>query len=877
MFKWITTFLKCFLILAYLHSEAQRVAHIVIPDLPQARFAAAKLKKSLLQRNFEVSVAYSRDTSITESETTIILSTVDDRAWSMLRNDAGSLLSELKSEGFLLRVTMHHSNFIVIGKDAAGLMYGGLELAEQISVKGIDSITSMTRNPYMQMRGIKMNIPLDVRTPSYTDASDAGQNNIREMWDMDFWKEQIDSLASYRYNFISLWSLHPFPSLVKVPEYPKVALDDVHRSTIQWKEYYPTRGTGLDVPAITDHYEVIKKISMEEKIAFWREVMRYGKERNVDFYLITWNIFTNSTEGKYGITDDMSNPVTTDYFRKSVKQLFLTYPDLAGVGLTTGENMPEADFEQKENWAFETYGKGVLDAAEVLPDRKITFIHRQHETGALAIAEKFTELITRNNVNFIFSFKYAQAHVFSSTTQTFHSAFVNDIQAKGDLKTLWTLRNDDVYYFRWGAPDFVREFVKNIPYEISAGFYYGSDQYIWGREFLDRYPEGKREIELAKHWYHWMLWGRLGYDPTIKNSTFVRLLEERYPHISGGKLFDAWQSASMIYPLTTGFHWGALDFQWYIEACKSRPEPAQTPSGFHDINRFITLPPHKGTNFISIPDFVNAVVSNAEIKGISPLTLADSIAKQADHALALVKDIPCEGNLELFKTIEDIKAMSCLGKYYSHKIKAATALALFRTNQDKDYHDTMIKELNESALFWRYYSSTALAMYKNPLWTNRVGYVDWKDLYKYVLQDITHNGGVIKIPDMESTTIGMVLEAEDAEKKRTSMAGSVSGFSGSGYVLAKGSESQLQWTFEVSRAGEYNLEFRYLKPKSEYQTSTIAVNGKSAGAIILWASGSDKNWVWDRAMVNLSSGTNNLSISLPEGVALDYIKTSFIK
>ena len=40
-------------------------------------------------------------------------------------------------------------------------------------------------------------------------------------------------LARDRYNFVSLWNLHPFPSMVKVPEYPDVALNDVWRSKIE--------------------------------------------------------------------------------------------------------------------------------------------------------------------------------------------------------------------------------------------------------------------------------------------------------------------------------------------------------------------------------------------------------------------------------------------------------------------------------------------------------------------------------------------------------------------------------------------------------------------------------------------------------------------
>ena len=181
-------------------------------------------------------------------------------------------------------------------------------------------------------------------------------------------------------------------------------------------------------------------MTIDEKMEFWRKVMRYGKERNVDFYVVTWNIFTNGTFGKYGITDKLENPVTRDYFRKSVGQMFLTYPDLAGIGLTTGENMYQYSTQQKEDWAFDTYGQGVLDVLKEQPNRKITFIHRQHQTGALEIARRFAPLVDHPNVNFIFSFKYAQAHVYSSTKQPFHQGFVDEIQKEKKLKTIWTLQ-----------------------------------------------------------------------------------------------------------------------------------------------------------------------------------------------------------------------------------------------------------------------------------------------------------------------------------------------------------------------------------------------------------------------------------------------------
>jgi len=734
--------LLCFAFVSNL--EAASVNLLFDDKMPQAVFAAGDIQAALKTRDSNVNqLQLTQLSRITDGVLIVLSLKSNDNIINVMQSEGAELPEDLKSEGYSIRRSSKagRTTYWIIGADAGGVMYGGLELAEVIRVSGLEGVKDVDHNPYMAMRGTKFNIPLDVRTPSYTDLCDAGQNNIAEMWSFDFWKDYIDNLARYRYNFISLWSLHPFPSLVKVPDYPDVALDDVKRSTVKWRENYDLSGRGFDSPEIVNNVEILKKITIDEKIEFWRKVMRYAKNRNIDFYVVTWNIFVNGTDGKYGITDDINNETTIDYFRKSVRQMFLTYPDLAGIGLTTGENMPKATFEQKEDWAFKTYAQGVLDAAEAQPGRKITFIHRQHQTGAKDIARKFKPLIDHKDIEFIFSFKYAKAHVYSSTTQPYHPGFVKDIQEEGDLKTIWTLRNDDVYHFRWGAPDFVREFIKNIPYDVSRGFYLGSDQYIWGREFMSTEPETPRQIEIVKHWYHWMIWGRLGYDPNLSNERFIDIIQQRYPNISGRDLFAAWQHASMVYPLTTGFHWGSLDFQWYIEACKSRPGPAQTETGFHDVNRFISLPPHKGTDNISIPDYVKAVTEAKPLSDTTPIEVSGRIHSHADKALAILGRLKHGGDKELRLTLGDIRAMAYMGKYYAHKIRGATELALYRETRKKEYQDAAIKELTSAAKFWRLYTSTALSQYKNPLWTNRVGYCDWQELSEEVLNDIKIAGG----------------------------------------------------------------------------------------------------------------------------------------
>jgi len=117
-----------------------------------------------------------------------------DQAWiaafltSFYADEKMVIPDRIPAEGFILRRTGsgHSVQFNVFSGDAAGAMYGGLELAEQLRLKGVDGVVDTERVPFMPMRGTKFNIPLDLRTPSYSDMSDSAQQNIATVWDFDF-------------------------------------------------------------------------------------------------------------------------------------------------------------------------------------------------------------------------------------------------------------------------------------------------------------------------------------------------------------------------------------------------------------------------------------------------------------------------------------------------------------------------------------------------------------------------------------------------------------------------------------------------------------------------------------------------------------------
>jgi hypothetical protein len=608
----------------------------------------------------------------------------------------------------------------VVGADEVGPMYGGLVIAEAIRHGMLESLKESEHRPHIAQRGIKFNIPLDLRTPSYSDCSDAAQANIPEMWEREFWIAFLNAMARHRYNVLSLWSLHPFPSLVKVPEFPEVALDDVWRTRAKLDDTFSFAGTDMVRPAMLADHEVVKRLTIDEKIKFWRWVMQAAADRGIQVYFFTWNVFTFGADGKHGITNDLSNEITKKYFRASVRELVQTYPLLAGLGITAGEGMPEKmDSKAKEDWLWDTYGEGVRDALKVDPHRRFRMIHRFHWTAQGDILDAFKNYPGP----FEFSFKYSVAHMYSIAKPPFIQPLLENL-APG-RKTWLTVRNDDLYTFRFGDPTFIREYISNIPpADKIAGFYMGPDGYIWGRDFLERHPTpGARPLVMEKQWYSFMLMGRLAYDPALPDSHFERALAARHPQASSQHLFRALQGASRVMPLITRFFWGDIDLKWYPEACWSHPR--SKGQGFYTVRHFMEGSSMPGADVLSIRDWRTRLAARQPMEQTTPLEIAIALQGAAANTLAALDKLrpSAAHDSELQKTIYDCEALASLGHYYAAKIRGACALALFDANGDQFEHDSALRHLGDALTHWKQYAAIRDAQYVPALY-NRVGYVD---------------------------------------------------------------------------------------------------------------------------------------------------------
>jgi hypothetical protein len=477
--------------------------------------------------------------------------------------------------------------------------------------------------------------------------------------------------------------------------------------------------------------EVVMKLSIEEKIRFWREVMQLAKDRSVEVYLFTWNVFLYGAEGKDGITGDKGALRTIEYFRASVRETIKTYPLLAGFGITAGESMPaQLGGMSKEQWLWRTYGEGIRDALKDEPQRKFRLIHRFHMTGLGDIQAAFAELPCPLDL----SFKYAIAHMYSVTNPPFIKPVLPLLSPQ--LRSWLTVRNDDLYSFRWADLDYARSFIKAMPGpDKIAGFYMGPDNYTWGRDFLSKDARAPRPTVMQKQWLSFALWGRLAYDPELPEATFRRLVAARFPGADVPSLTAAWADASRTFPYITRFFWGDIDLKWFPEACMRK-------SGFYTVRHFIEGGAMPGSGVLNIIEWRAAALANRKAEGVTPLEIVATLEANATNALTALltlrraKVTPVASAKEYAATLDDIEAMARLGLYYSAKIRGACDLALFDKTGDTLQQAAAVRHLQAALNHWKEYSSAYTRQYVQPVLYNRTGWVDIPKLAENVAADV---------------------------------------------------------------------------------------------------------------------------------------------
>ncbi len=690
---------------------------------PQITFASGDIKTALEKRKHTVQTHDLAALAKAGAGKKIVLALATDKTVaSLLLAQGGKPVADLGPQAYALRTTKPDMSYWVLGGDATGAMYGGLQLAENIQFHDLARAYDEEESPYLKSRGIKFNLPLDKESPTYYYGfqGTAHKLAVKDVWDMGFWKTWFDEMARHRYNVLSLWSPHPFTSMVNMEaEYPGIAIQGV---------------TGFDA---TGKSVKVNNLTIDEKIAYWRTVMKYGRERGFDIYLSNWNVFLSTAEGKHGLTDSTDNPKTKEYLRRCVMKLFQTYPDLKGFGITVGEKMGKLNASQKEEWAWDSFGKGVMQYAQENPRRDIVFIHRQHDGDIDHILKHFAQLNELPNVRLDLSCKYSEAHAHSTVTPSrWHRTGMEQGLAKHGIMSWLTVRNDDFFFLHWAEPQFVRDYISGFPPvdKFVTGFYIGADGWVFAKDFTSKSPyyQERDALSIQRTWYMQKLWGRISYNPKISDDFFKQHLAAKFPEVPADKLFEAWSSASGAIRRANEQVTGKWQFDADFWPELWTGDMWQGRVGRHfSVDDTKEATPFAGSKLASLRETAEGKAGK-KVSAWENIEQVDALATKALEILATLKP---GTNVELQLTLKDLTAQAHLGQFNAQKFRTVIYDLQGEKEQAKE-------AMGKAYCAWRRYTDLMDTLYIGVDMQRNRGFTDWHAYDKTVLQQYLDLGGV---------------------------------------------------------------------------------------------------------------------------------------
>jgi hypothetical protein len=598
----------------------------------------------------------------------------------------------LKKEAY--KIVINKKEIEITGGDPVGLMYGLLEMKNQLE-KGKGHYQNKEESPKLMFRAIKFNLPWD----SYR-RSEALSLHYDTCRDIKYWEAFLDMMVENRFNKLTLWNLHPFSYMVKTAKYPEgCSLSDAELA--EWQ-------------------------------VFWKQLFRLAKNRGIETYLINWNIFVSPEfakahnvcdyciAGKHFVPKGETSEIVKDYTRESVKAVIDTYPDLTGLGITLGEGMGGMTADERELWLLDSYIEGMRKAS-----RKVKFIHRvplsagSDSGGTTSVA---VEKMTRNTLDSLtcvkgpinIELKFNWSHSFSTPTLVkVHGGDLTDAYWNPLPKNYylaWMMRNEDFFMLRWGQPDFMRKHIAINTQAHVNGYYVGSETYIPAKDYITSLPGSSYHYAFERQWMFYKVCGRLMYNPNTSDEFFEDAFEQRFPTL-GNKLFNAQTKVSKVPLIIASYQNATWDFSLYSEGMlKSNSKNGKKEVSLISLDDMADKVPMEPA-YLSISDFLKNE-NNVPKDKISPIHLADSLDVFCQKALKDVEGVQVGKNIDLVYEVSDIRAWANLGMYFSNKLRAAVEYKRYKLSHDKKDLNKAIVWLTKATEYWHSLVGITKPVYK---------------------------------------------------------------------------------------------------------------------------------------------------------------------
>jgi hypothetical protein len=592
---------------------------------------------------------------------------------------------------------------LVVGRDEVGAMYGALDLAERLDQQGASALplpSPVTARPFTQVRAA--NLFLVLPEPN------------RPWWfrDPTFWTEYLDMMARARLNFLDMHGMYYLETTI----FPNALL------------YFATSATMPN--------EGIPKAEREANLAVLNQVIAMATMRGIKVGLMSYRADLSLLgDEKEDAEEKAEAPV---YTREAVADLASRAPGLSYIGFRVGES------RRKAEWYTSTYVAGLKDAHThaIAYTRTWLTTKKQLLTVVEASGPETLVEVKYNGEQFGPPYPISGGGMERWSSYSYEDyldpptpyRFVFQVRAGGTHRI-----------FRYASYERTRRAVltMNLSPKIAGFSLEAAHAYLPQRDFYHANPADSfspwafRRDELS-----YLLFGRLGYDPTTPESVFRGMLRLR---VGTDGLWDAVQAASDITPwILTGFTCGPdqrddapeLDLDgsvaFWATPPRTKGQHAQCNRGHQAFDGFAMAEPYEAASDL---------LEQRGTSRISPVDLALTVladAKQARTASTVAID---PSNVEARDVVRECTALADLGEWFAHKYRGATALAVYQGSGSAPWLEAARRETAEAdAAFTQLASDTAyIAPFDENMRMRKqdLPHFHWKNQLVHLAEDMT--------------------------------------------------------------------------------------------------------------------------------------------
>lgn len=551
-------------------------------------------------------------------------------------------------EAFLIRQV--GKTWVVSGSDASGVLYGELELAEQVKAAGkLPEGIDLTDHPVLKLRGVCIGMQKTELT--YENAEYDYPYTPKDFpffYDKAAWTKYLDMLVEERYNTLYLWNGHPFTSLLKLPKYPEAQ----------------------EVPTA----------QLEQNIAMFKWLTEEAGKRGIWVLQGFYNIhlshnFARAHHMAFQLATP--NPEAAAYTRYVIGEFTREYPN-AGLMITLGEALsPHSGVE----WLTQAIIPGVKDGMKQLgTTEEPPIVLRDHATdiddvmkAAKPIYSNIDTLSKWNGESLTSTtIRGKIADRFKMLSENSHVAIAN-IHLLSNLEP-----------FRWGDPDFVRETVGNFQrYGIEGVHLYPLRYWEWP-------VAGDRTdpllMQTDRDWIWFESWGRYSWnphrDPQKEHAYWAGRFAELYGTPEAGeKLLAAYTLAGPAQPRL-------LPRIGITEGNRQAMTLGMTMPQLIDEARFnpaYTLWTGDAPEGERLNEYVAREVKKQPHVGETPIGVSHEVLEGTRKALEEAKaaaPFVTKNKAEYARVVNDMRAINLLMRYYNAKTKAAEQVMLYGYDHD---------------------------------------------------------------------------------------------------------------------------------------------------------------------------------------------------